>query len=388
VKSVIAKNEFTAGAAVENISPEGLKFPLVWMSGYMPTRYATEQLDPIQARAIVSGEKGDELMILSVDTCIITPFTVSLWKRMISRKIGMRPERILVIATHTHSGPDLTGLFGGVSPMYFARVTEGVVEAARKAWVSRRPARLFMGCSTHNIGKPRRTETGQYDREDSVVVMQWRIGDGVVATLVNLGCHSVVLPHFSKLLSSDLAGGINRKADSFFGGVTLFAPRIQGDVNPNILGDDPYHQNGNPEELERLSSEGFASVRAAVASATEMQYEKNSISRCEIKVSLRKAWMGLMKSPIWAGRLSFDPLSYGIPASHFKIGGVEGAAFSGEVLTCLGRKAVSGMKEPCLLISYCDGYYGYLMTSETFATGGYEPNVSPGPMDDFGSLFS
>lgn len=379
----MAANEIQlAGAAAVDVSPRRLDAGRIWLAGYMPARYAAEQHDPIIVRALALGGPDDGLLIVVVDTCLISPAMEADWNRAIRRRVPLPEERIFVVTTHTHSGPDLSWLFGGVPPYYYMKVRNGIVRTAKKAWAARGPAELFVGTAGHDLGIPRRAPQGQTDRDRELVVLQWRGGNGVVATLINLGCHGVVLPRTSRLLSSDLPGALCRESDAAFGGVSLFVPRIQGDVNPALPGKNGYEQDGNPWHLARLAREGRERIETAAASARPVSSAPIEVSSATIESRSLKPMAFFFSSRLWTGRAPKFPGRASIEAKKFSIGEIEGFAIPGEVLTCLGRAMLEKLEsKPALLFGYTGGYRGYMMTPAEFRAGGYEPNVSPGPID-------
>lgn len=320
-----------AGAAALDVSPRRLDSGRIWLAGYVPLRYAAEQLDPIMVRAVAIGEPPNGLLIVSADTCLVSPRTASEWARAIARRVPLPAERIFIVTTHTHSGPDISRLFGGVPPYYCLKFRRGVMRAAARAWAAREPAEMFVGTAEHDLGIPRRAAKGQTDRDRELVVLQWRAGSRVVATLINLGCHGGVLPRESRLLSSDLPGALCRAADGAFGGVSVFVPRIQGDVNPNLPGDDPYYQDGTPEEIERLAREGSEQIGEAVAGARPASSGPIRIVSAAVEASNPDPVPILLASRLWTGRAPRYPWRTSFEILKFAIGGIEGIAVPGEV---------------------------------------------------------
>jgi hypothetical protein len=350
------------------------------MSGYKPNRFARTQSGPIQVRAIATGSQTHGILILSADTCLISPRMATDWSQRIAHSINIDPAHIFIITTHTHSGPDLCGLFGGVPPSYIRFFGDTAVRTATAAWNNRAPATLHIGAAPHALGIPRRATKGQSDMENQVVALQWRYAHGVAATLVNLGCHGVVLPRTSRILSADLPGAICHKTDALFGGTTLVAPRVQGDVNPAIPGDDPYEQAGNTAELERLSELGLESVQNAVNTATQSNPQTIHVHCMDIIYAAHTPASLLFRIPWWSGRGAHPDARFRIPVRRFIISGIQGISVPGEILTCLGRDWLMRKPDPSLLFSYCGGYLGYMMLHTSFRNGGYEPMVSPGPV--------
>lgn len=368
-------NNMMAGAAVADVTPKRLNG--VWMAGYKPTRQAREVGDRIHVRALALGEPGSGLLIVAADTCLISGAQAAAWARRIARRVPLPPERILIITTHTHSGPDVCFLFGGVPPDYYLQFRRGVEQAARKAWESRAPAEFFIGTATHALGIPRRRARGQKDPDNEIVLLQWRRNGAAVATLINLGCHGVVYPRESELLSADLPGALCNAVENECGGVALFAPRAQGDVNPDLPGKNAYEQDGNTDELNRLARSGLQSIMTAVNAAAPAPAAPLDVQTFEIPVLPRSAFGLFATGALWSGRMA---LPNRIPARMVRIGGIAGPAAPVETLTCLGRAWLCQLPQPAILFSYCGGYFGYLMTRETFNQRGYETIVSAGPV--------
>jgi len=376
----MSKYQTSAGAAAVDISPASLSEGRIWLGGYKPDRYADNRHDPIEARALAIGGGVSGMIIVTVDTCLVSPLTATAWARAISNATGLPPRRVFIVTTHTHSGPDLSFFFGGVPLDYFSRVGRGILDAAVCARAALEPAEMFAGTARHTPGMPRRVKRGQRDWDDELVLLQWRGENGTIATLMNLACHGVVLPRTSSILSGDLPAALCRRADREFGGVSMFAPRDQGDVNPDLPSDNPYYQEGTVEDLEKLARSGLEAMRSAAGGAVPVSSSPVTVRAKRFDVRIKKASMRLLNGPWWTGRVPW-PGTASIEMRKFRIGDIEGAALPAEILTCLGTKIISGMAPPALLMSCTGGYRGYLMTPETFSRGGYETTVSPGPVD-------
>ena len=60
----------------------------------------------------------------------------------VAESTGLAPDAVLVSSTHTHCGPDLQGMWGGVTPSYRADVVRGAVLAVYNAVREKRPVDL------------------------------------------------------------------------------------------------------------------------------------------------------------------------------------------------------------------------------------------------------
>ena len=67
--------------------------------------------DNLYCNAILLEEEGKRICFISFDLLGVTYETCEAIKIGISQKTGIGPENILICATHTHSGPDVLGIF-------------------------------------------------------------------------------------------------------------------------------------------------------------------------------------------------------------------------------------------------------------------------------------
>ncbi|MHB8972751.1 MAG: LamG-like jellyroll fold domain-containing protein [Pirellulaceae bacterium] len=129
-----AEGLFRAGAAEVNVSPD--KFPVIVSGGFLQGR--GDQLnDPLFARALVLDDGATRLAIVVVDTLMMPRELVDEAKRLIEQATGIRPDRTLVAATHSHTAPSVMGALGtGVDRDYAVqlpgRITESVVAAVKQ----------------------------------------------------------------------------------------------------------------------------------------------------------------------------------------------------------------------------------------------------------------
>ena len=112
-----------AGYAAVNLEP-----PLGGsMPGYFTDRKATGFLDPIQAKCIViadSAAPGDAVAIVALDLVAIGRDECERIRKAVAAGGKIRPERVWIHATHTHTGPmvprfyttDVGALFPGFYP--------------------------------------------------------------------------------------------------------------------------------------------------------------------------------------------------------------------------------------------------------------------------------
>ena len=135
--------QIKAGAAVGDITPQVWPAPLV---GNYQTRYATEAADPLLARALVLDDGSTRLAIVTVDSCLVARKVFDEAKRLASEATGIRTDRMLMAATHTHSAPPAADTFlYQTDESYLAVLRQGIVDAVKRAADNLEPAELGWG---------------------------------------------------------------------------------------------------------------------------------------------------------------------------------------------------------------------------------------------------
>ena len=135
-----AANSLRAGAAAVDITPR--VFP-VNMPGGFNANYATNAHDPLHARALVFDDGETAIAMVVADTISGSPEALDEAKAIASAKTGIATNRILVSATHTHSGVR-TSYKTGPAPevAYRKRFVAGVADSIIKAHAALQPAQV------------------------------------------------------------------------------------------------------------------------------------------------------------------------------------------------------------------------------------------------------
>ncbi|MBM3999671.1 MAG: c-type cytochrome [Planctomycetes bacterium] len=105
----VEENGFRAGAAAIDITPTS--FPVI-VNGYFNERTADAAQDRIMARALVLDDGATRLAIVVVDNLMIPRDLLDQAKELAARASGIRADRMLISATHTHSAPSAMACLG------------------------------------------------------------------------------------------------------------------------------------------------------------------------------------------------------------------------------------------------------------------------------------
>lgn len=277
ISSLTAAAELRVGAAAVPITPN----PGTPMAGYYSARAAEGVDDDLFAKAIVIEMDGSKAAMVVCDLISMPRAVAEEARRLIEKSTGIAPERVMVSATHTHTGPtlptgssrdpseegsaDLAKRYVRTLPDLIARSVSAANAALRPAKVSvgvGREERLsfnrrfFMkdgtvgwnpGKNNPQIIKP----AGPIDTEVPVVYFETTGGESV-ATYVNFAMHLDTVG--GRRVSADypftLASILARLKGPEM--VTLFSIGCAGDINHiDVSSADP--QKG-PREAGRIGT--------------------------------------------------------------------------------------------------------------------------------------
>lgn len=220
------------GAASGPVNP-GLEN---FIAGDKPNRHFGGIHDSLYVKAIAISDPKNTIVILTVD-CIglIYPTLVEIRKTAAARisKDVLDVSQIVLSSTHTHSGPDVVGLWGedqmtsGVKEDYMEMLVNVSVSVIEDALNKRQEATVHFAETNYgeewvyNISKP-----DELDR--SLTMMQFRdLMGNSIATLTNFACHPTFMDGVTDQISADYPGGFYAELDEKLQGTNLF---LQGAI--------------------------------------------------------------------------------------------------------------------------------------------------------------
>lgn len=131
--------DIRAGAAAVNIDPPTL--PVLRNGGFLQ-KVANRVVQPLFARSLVLEGGGERIAICVVDTCMVDRELCDRAKALARERTGIREDRILISATHTHSAPSAMRALGcPADPEYPAFLVPKIAESIEEAAAVVRPAR-------------------------------------------------------------------------------------------------------------------------------------------------------------------------------------------------------------------------------------------------------
>lgn len=138
--------EFKVGAASIDITPQS--FPVL-INGSFYSRQGEPK--NIHARAIVLDDGDTRIAIVVTDSCMLPKELVDSAKQLASQRAKIRPDHMLISATHTHTAPSSMGALGtDADPQYVPYLRIKLAEAILEAEKNLQPAQVGWGSTDAN----------------------------------------------------------------------------------------------------------------------------------------------------------------------------------------------------------------------------------------------
>jgi len=408
---------FTAGFSRVCISPP-VGAPL---AGYAARKGVSTGIhDDLYVRALVLDNESTTLAVVSVEVLALPSPFVARVRAAIRECTGIRPECVMIAATHTHAGPVTIRTFfnpgESVDAAYMNFLAEAIVESVAAAWRERWPAQIGVGAGhVEGIGVNRRSpDHGPVDQEIGILKVEGLDGRSRVV-LINYGCHPTVLGPNNLLVTGDFPAFALQRIEEILGpgGFALFVNGMQGNISAGHSSElsaigviTPGRTFERAAELGRMLADATLEALPAIETS-----EAASLGAVSVRLNLPlkeyppvdQAAQALRQAEARLARLTReraateelrDAMSKHLYASitHFyarevreftdgrlpvelqglRINGAAFIAVPAEVFVEIGLRIKQRAPFRTFLIGLANGYIGYLPNREAYAAGGYE----------------
>jgi Neutral/alkaline non-lysosomal ceramidase, N-terminal len=231
------------GVARIDITPD---YP-IRLTGYASRKKESEGVaQHLWAKALaIGGDKDGPAILITVDNCGVPANVRDEVVRRLQQKRHIKPERVAICSTHTHSAPWLKGfapnIFGAPIPpeqqarveRYTREVTDALETVALHALQDRRPAKLSRGLGRAGFAANRRTKGGPVDQDLPVLFVTDPEGK-LRAIFASYACHCTTLGGEFNQCCGDWAGYAQEYLEREHpGAIVLIALGCAGDANPS-----------------------------------------------------------------------------------------------------------------------------------------------------------
>lgn len=225
-------DSFRAGAVRNNVTPRSAHLQQgVYLGGFGlgPQRKAEGVHDGCYARALAVSVDGTTVVFAMLDAVGVGNRVLETIRTRVAARADVDPAHLLIGTSHSHSGPDFQGLWGGVSADYEAFVVDQMVDAIAEAVDSRREATAVVGqVDSPELSTNRR---GWDSNTDVVNALQFAHRGEAIGTLATYAAHPTEIGSSNQLVATDYVGPLERELEAEYGGVGIFFPEAIGDAS-------------------------------------------------------------------------------------------------------------------------------------------------------------
>lgn len=137
--TVDSRAELRVGATVVDITP--VQLPVI-VNGQLLGQISDTVKTRLNARAIVLDDGHERLAIVLVDSCLTPRPLLDDVKQLAAQRTKIRPDRMLIGATHTHYAPSIMDNMVAADPTYVPYIRLKLAEAIAEAEANLEPARV------------------------------------------------------------------------------------------------------------------------------------------------------------------------------------------------------------------------------------------------------
>jgi neutral ceramidase len=384
------------GAYIADITPK----ETVDLNGYI-RRFGKSQgiHDPLSANFIYIESKGKKALIISLDILTISFETANKLINAISDRLNIEKNAIILAAIHTHSavGAPYLRNVGEENENWLKDFEEKIINGSESAYNKKVECELYSYEAYSNVGINRRNPVRGIDPNAPFFVA--KKSEKIIAWVVNYNCHAVCLTEKNLLISADfvhyMRNYLYEKLDQRF--PVLFLNGGSGDVDPKMRGsfdEAKYTGQKLAEELmliyrvykgEPLNINiSCKKILMTIPYSWQPTIEEAEInlknytkkfegSKSEEERKINGAFLIWAKDILEITKQHKLPQSVDIPISFISLGKVSFISFPLELFSSISMKLRRMFAESLLfVVSYGNGYTGYLADKAAAFEGGYE----------------
>jgi neutral ceramidase len=396
-----------AGAASIDITPR----VSMWMAGFAARKRPSQGVAlPLHAKALaLEDTRGRVSVLVTLDLLGVTASMSSHVARAAAARYGLRRDRLLLAASHTHCGPvvdsmlsvayDLTADQQATIRAYSEELPSRLVDLIGVAVRELAPATLHTGESAATFAANRRVDfPGNRPVDHRVPILRVDVAGKPRAIVFGYACHNTTLRDDEVEFHGDYAGVAQARLEEMHpGAIAMFIAGCGADANPAPRGTRAH-----------VAQHGDALAAAVQSGLTTLDPVRGPLSTAFDLVDLPFAPMPNRAE--WQRRLQADdvyvrrhaalmldilsregrlPASQPEPVQVWRFGrDLTLVALGGEVVVDYAlRLQREHAGERLWAASYANDVFGYVPSRRVLAEGGYEGGGAmiyygrPGPFD-------
>lgn len=356
------------GASEKSITPRAGAF----IAGDANNRQFTGVHDSLYVKAIVISDFRTHLAIISFDCIGMLHPTLQEIRKEITSKIPASefdPSHIVMSSTHSHSGPDVVGIYGpdqmtsGVDSVYMKEIVQISVDAIFEAWQNRQEAKMVYAETefgkewVYNI-----SDSLNLDRSLSVIQFLDK-EEKSLATLTNFACHPTIMDGATSLVSSDYPGAMYAQLNKDLGGVNFF---LYGSSRGWV---QPEYEPKTFESVDKRGSELALAVENALKNSTPMEQTTIEYKNLVFKLPVSNQGFQQLAAAGVINRIITDSVETEI--AWFSIGNAQFVTHPAETTPTHSKESKKLMNNsgPKFVLAVGMDGLGYILTPEFYQPG-------------------
>jgi hypothetical protein len=392
-------NGYTRALSEVSLGGYGTSCPLFGLGRRSPTGIH----DKLYARALAIESGGTGFVLVMIDAIGAGNRTTTAIQQQASQALGLPAAHIFVGESHSHSAPDLVGLWSQFNAVHDADfkayrdfVIAKAVTAVQAAWQTRQAADLLVATGSLDRAVNRRG----WGFTDPALVVLDAITESLphtrIATLVSWAAHPTVLPAANLQLSRDFPGSAVDALEATLGaGTVVYWNGAFGDAAPAV----PSRDFASAQELgTAVATATLAAMQTPTRVGPGVHLAWQPFVECVTNPSFVTALtLGCMDYTLVAAPAGcVSQQAVGSAVAYIRLGTeVQIALTPGEALTrlALGDATVTGVKDAMapmthhLWLNPSPDFLGYLIPCDEYnhpppGDDMYEEGVSLGTCAD------
>ena len=397
-----------AGAAKSQITP-----PVGGLLQSGMTVTSVGVLDDLYSTAVVLDDGATKVALVGNDLIYMEASLAAAIRARIAEQVGIPGDRVLLNASHTHSGPSISVLSPDPVDMeYRAWVIQRIADTVARADAALEPASLAIGEAEGSFAINRRkvvdgTSSMLPNYEDTVdnrarVVRVDRLDGSVLAVVFSVACHGTGFDYRGNpLIGGDFISPAKDEIERSFAAegspIAVFLTGCGGNIRPRVLtpDGDRFHPCTAAEIQALGRGAGAVAVRAARESHMAVGYpiavareqlplpfqEPPTIDelrafRADSRGKRWETWVDYLIEQLEKGEQL--PTTVEMEVQVVRLGGVTIVAMGGEVFVEIGlaierELQASHQAQMALTLGYSNSEVGYVCTARAYPEGGSEP---------------
>lgn len=234
--------------------------------------------DPLYAALVYLNDSSREILLVGLDLVAVDADFAAQTRMRITQETGIPEDSIMILCTHTHSGPDgYANAFpregSDAGDCLRQNTMEKIAGAARWSKASAHKATIGLG-SEHVSGVGLNRNDPYKKIDDQLTVVRIDVEGAPLAVLVNYACHPTVMSADNLQLSADLPGAVREYFQIHYPtSILLFMNGAAGDVSTRFT-----RRTQGFEELKRFGAILFGSI-LALMQRTQLVADDRIISK-------------------------------------------------------------------------------------------------------------